>query len=106
MRAREILEEDYHGSLVSDLTNLLVGAKGSGSSSINTRDLVMQLQNMGYSVDENSIISLLSDNPAVTNVTPQAVTLKGPEGASMGSSDPSQDTAARVKDMAAKASKI
>jgi len=106
MRAREILEEDYNQSLESDLDNLLIGAKGSGAQEINTQDLVVQLQGMGYAVDENSIISLLSRNPTVLNATPTLVRLTGAEGTEPGGGDPSKDTAARVGDMAQKATKI
>jgi hypothetical protein len=106
MRAREILQEDYNQSLESDLTNLLIGAKGSGSQEINTRDLVTQLRGMGYAVDENSLMLLLSRNPAVLNATPTLVRMTGAEGAEQGGGDPAQDTAARVGDMAQKATKI
>jgi len=106
MRAREILEEDYNQSLESDLSNLLVGAKGAGAQEIETQDLVVQLRAMGYAVDENSIMSLLSRNPAVLNATPTLVRMTPPEGAAAGGGDPSQDAAAKVSDMASKATKI
>lgn len=106
MRAREILEEDYNENLESDLSNLLIGAKGSGSLEINTQDLVSQLQGMGYSVDENSLMLLLSRNPAVLNATPTLVRMTDAEGSAQGGSDPGEDAAARVGDMAQKATKI
>lgn len=106
MRAREILQEDYNESLESDLNNLLIGAKGSGAQEIKTQDLVTQLQGMGYSVSDNSLMLLLSRNPAVLNATPSFVRLSDPEGAEFGGSDPAQDTAARVGDMAQKATKL
>ncbi len=107
MRAREILEEDYNQSLKSDLENLLVAAKGSGATELKTKDLANRLYNMGYSVDVNSIISLLSDSPVVINATPEDVIITPPEGISA-SQNPAalQDTAARVSDMAKKATKI
>jgi len=106
MRAREILEENYNQSLETDLGNLLIGAKGAGAEEINTQDLVVQLRGMGYAVDENSIMALLSRNPAVLNATPTLVRMTPPEGMNQGGSDPAQDTAARVGDMAQKATKI
>jgi hypothetical protein len=106
MRAREILEENYNQSLESDLNNLLVVAKGSGAEQIETQAVVVQLQGMGYAVDENSLMSLLSRNPSVMNATPTMITMAGPEASPSGGGDPSQDTAARVSDMASKATKI
>ena len=107
MRAREIIQENYQESLESDLSNILVGAKGSGATDINTQDLVSQLSGMGYAVDKNSIMVLLSRNPMVLNATPQNVHLTEPEGAGeMGAGSGAQDSASQVSDMAAKATKI
>ena len=104
MRAKEILYEDYNQRLDSDLNNLLIGAKGSGAQDINTQDLANQLQAMGYSVDPASLMGLLQNNPSVTSATPDSITLAGPEGSA--DAGQTQDNAARVSDMAAKATKI
>lgn len=106
MRAREILDENYNQSLESDLNNLLVGAKGAGAQEINTRDLIVQLNGMGYSVNANSIMLLLSRNPMVLNATPTVIKMTGAEGASAGAEGSVQDTDAKVSDLAAKATKI
>ena len=106
MRAREILQEDYNASLESDLNNIIVGAKGAGAQEVNTKDIADQLYNMGYSVDVNSLMPLLSQNPAVMNVTPEMVRFTDPIGAAQGSGGQTQDNAARVGDMAQKATKI
>lgn len=105
MRARELLDEDYNDNLKSDLDNFLIGARGTGIQEINTRDLITQLRGMGYSVDENSIMSLLSQNPSVSNATPTMITMAEPEGTNS-NGDVTQDTAARVSDMAQSATKI
>jgi hypothetical protein len=82
MRAREFLQENYNKSLDSDLNNILVRAKASGSTDINTRYVVKQLDRMGYSVNVNSIMQLLSNNPVVLNATPEMIKLTKPDGAS------------------------
>ena len=106
MRARELLDENYNQSLESDLNNLLVGVKGAGAPEINTQDLVVQLNGMGYSVSPNSIMMLLSSNPLVMNATPTVITLAGNEGADGADAGDADDAAAKVSDMASKASKI
>ena len=83
MRARELFE-DYNQNLESDLNNLLIGAKGNGAQQVSTQDIVDQLYSMGYSVDINSIMSLLSNNPAVMNATPEMITMTAPEGSAQG----------------------
>jgi hypothetical protein len=57
---------------------------------------------MGYSVDSNSILSLLSSNPVVTNATTEFIELvkTDTQSAETGSV---QDSAAHVRDMARRA---
>lgn len=106
MRAREILDENYNQSLESDLNNLLVGAKASGAQELNTQDVVLQLNGAGYSVDQNSIMSLLSRNPMVLNATPSSIKLTSPEGVNPGQGASGEDSASRVGAMAQKANTI
>jgi hypothetical protein len=106
MRARELLQEDYNQSLESDLSNLLIAAKGNGAQQIKTQDIVKQLYGMGYAIDVNSIIPLLSENPAVMNATPEMITMTEPDGAGNSAGSAGQDSAAKVSDMASKASSL
>jgi len=102
MRAKEFLFEDYTQRLDSDLNNLLVGAKGNGATTIETSALANELQRMGYSINVNNIVGLLQNNPNITNVTPEEITLTGGENIN----DMGQDSAEKVKDMARNASKL
>jgi hypothetical protein len=102
MRARELLE-DYNQSLESDLENLLIAAKGNGLQEIHTQDIVDQLYGMGYSVDVNSIMPLLSNSPTITNATPEMINLTAPEGSTQGGDSSEQDNADVVGDMATSA---
>ena len=106
MRAREIIQENYNQSLESDLSNLLVGASGFGADEVNTQDIVNQLYQMGYSVTVNSLMPLLSRNPMVMNATPQMIKFVQPEGAGSSGGDSGQDSASKVSDMAASATKL
>lgn len=108
MRARELLDEDYNQNLQSDIENLLMVAKGSGSYEVKTQNIVGQLRNMGYAVDQNSIIPLLSSMPSVMNASPESVSLTRPEGNSAGGDfdDPTENSADKVNDMAQKATDI
>ena len=106
MRAREILQEDYNQSLESDLNNILVAAKGTGATKVSTQNVVKQLYAMGYSIDINSIMPLLSKNKTVLNATPEMIKMTEPEGVSTGGAGvQGQDSADRVADLAQKAAK-
>lgn len=75
MRLAEILNEDYNSNLNADLNNILIGAKSSGITQLRPEVVVRQMQRMGYSIDTNSLISMLQDNPVVQNATPTAINL-------------------------------
>lgn len=102
MRIFEVLNEDYNQSLEADLNNLLVSASAVGAQEVKTGDLVRQLQASGYSVDINSLLTLLTDNPMVLNATPDLVRFSEPAP----DTEQGVDSAEKVKSMAAKATKI
>ena len=105
MRLKEIvLFEGYQESLQSDLDNLIVSAKGSGMSQVNTQSLADQLSGMGYSVNAESIAALLGNNPMVTSATPQSVEISNQTQTQGNSSTDQEDSAARVSDLAQQAS--
>jgi len=104
MRSRELLDEDYHQNLESDLNNLLIGVKGNGVTRIPTQKLVDKMQQSGYSVSADSLMLLLQDNPVVANVSQEFVELAAPESSDGG--DQTQDSASQVSDMAQSATDI
>lgn len=103
MRAREIIQEDYNQSLQDDLNNILISAKGSGASKVKTGAVVNQLQQMGYAINIESILTLLINNPSVQNATSEMIMFAAPENNSVGNT---QDSASQVSDMAQRATKI
>lgn len=99
MRARELLE-DYHENLKSDLDNLLIAAKGNGLEQVQTQTVADELYAMGYSVDVNSLLPLLNNNPIIMNATPQMINMTPPEGLSSGEDTADQDVDDKTSDMA------
>lgn len=69
--------ENRQESLLSDITNLLVAAKASGISEMDTTELVGNLVNMGHSVTPQSLVELFSEErpEVIKNITVQKVTL-------------------------------
>ncbi len=104
MRARELLQENYNQNLESDLNDLLIGTKANGATDIGMQDLILQLQNMGYSVTSNSLMALLMHNPNVLNATPESIKLKTTDDAAA-LDQSAEDDAEHVTDMAVKAAK-
>ena len=77
MRLKELLIiESIVSKEESDLTDILALAKAHGITSIPTKTLVNTMVGMGHNVNNNSILSLLKNNPYVENATVDTVTLK------------------------------
>lgn len=104
MRALEVLYEDYADRLTTDLNNLLVAAKANGAPKISTRDLVVSLQKTGYSVTPASIVTLLQNNPNITNASPEEISLTAAEG-QPAANDQEDDSEDHVSDLAQQAIK-
>lgn len=100
MRLKEFLYEDYNQQLSGDLDNILVGAKAAGIEDINPEAVVRELQRMGYSVDVDSLIALLQNNPIVQNASPSGISLTAAETST---TDTDQDSANQVDQMAQQA---
>ena len=82
MRAYEILcEDNYVDEIDSALTDLLSSAKAQGVDKISTLKLVQALADMGYNVNIDSIMDVLSGNPFVQSATKDVVDLKGQDDA-------------------------
>lgn len=75
MRLVELFE-DYTSNLITDMENILITAKARGMYEVNTRQIVITLVNMGYSVDIDSIIGALQRSPMVQDATKQKVMLQ------------------------------
>ena len=78
MRAWELLKEDTGSKLETDLEDLLIAAKASGIEDVDIESLVDQLNAMGYSVTQDSLVDVLDslDDDFVKNVTLNDITLK------------------------------
>lgn len=82
MRFVEIVESGYIERLKGDLVSLLISLQAEGFNEIHIKQLVRDLRNMGYSVDDNSLFSVLEKLPIVASVNSNSVTLSAQEGES------------------------
>jgi hypothetical protein len=96
MRAYEILREDYNAQLESDLNNILVSAKAAGISDIKPEAIVQQMQKMGYSIDVDSLITLLQGSEMIQNASPDNIHV----GAETPTADSGVDTQSKVNGLA------
>ena len=76
MRAWELLVEYVESDFDSDLEDLLIAAKANGITEIEVDSLVAQLNDMGYSVTPDSLISDIEkhDHEFIKNATLNTIT--------------------------------
>ena len=71
------IDTDYTDSMQTDLYDLLVAAKANGITTIDTNKFRMQMQSMGYELEESALLSLLQDHPMVQDANNTEITLTG-----------------------------
>lgn len=78
MRAWELLVEYVESDFDSDLEDLLIAAKANGITEIEVDSLVDQLNDMGYSVTPDSLISDIEqhDHEFIKNATLNTITFR------------------------------
>ena len=102
MRIVELLVENYTQDMESDLDNLIVAAKARGINQLKTSELVTQMVQLGYDINPNSLMTIISNNPAIQTATPMDIQLVPPDDAGVSGADDAEQTQDKVAQMARK----
>src|SRR6056297_1482697 len=65
MRAHELFDSDYNEDLRSEVITLLTAVSAEGIDQVKTQNLLIDLENQGYAVDEQSLLELLNTREVV-----------------------------------------
>jgi len=106
MRMYELFEDvtSYSTELDTAISDMLLYLKANNIESISTRQLVKSLNDEGYNVTIQSVISALENNPLVQVATVDSITVATTDSVSAsGSLDSKQDNREKVQAMAQKA---
>jgi hypothetical protein len=76
MRVQEIVESVYKDNLRDTVVNLLTAVRSEGITEIDTDQLVIDLQNQGYSVDNRTIFTILKNLPIVSSADEKTIKIK------------------------------
>jgi|TARA_R110002167_G_scaffold34394_2_gene109465 hypothetical protein len=78
MKIATLLNEkaNFDAQLMGDINAYLISLKANDIPSIDTEMLVRELAGMGYTVDEESLVDLLSNSKYVSNVTVDSIDLE------------------------------
>jgi hypothetical protein len=100
MRAFELFENDYNDTLRSEIITLLTAVSAEGFQEVHTQNLLRDLEQQGFAVDEESILELLSTIDVVSKATADKITIATSEVNSMVGTDASEVKADKVDNMA------
>lgn len=83
------------------VTDMIMSAKATGATQVNTNVIVNQLNSMGYGVSVESLISSLDGNPIIQSANQDNIVFKGNHMMAVGGDEAQQDSEQIVKNLAA-----
>ncbi len=77
MRFKQLVESNYEGELEDAIVTLLTAIGAEGINTVDTDQLVLDLQNQGFSINKNSLFSTLNGLPIVANANSETIQIRG-----------------------------
>lgn len=102
MRFSELFESDYNDDLRSEIITLLTAVSAEGIDTVETKNLLNDLEHQGYAVDEQSLLELLGDLDIVSSANADTIDIATSDVDMMVGKDAEEVKADRVNDMATK----
>ena len=76
MRLRQLVENDYTQELQDEIVNLLTAISAEGLETIDTDQLILDLQQQGFSINKNSLFTILNSLPIVANANDETISIR------------------------------
>ena len=77
MRFKQLVESNYEGELEDAIVTLLTAIVAEGLNTVDTDQLILDLQNQGFSINKNSLFSTLNGLPIVANANSETIQIRG-----------------------------
>ena len=100
MREADLLESNYTDDLRAEVMTLLAMVSAKGITEIRTQNLLNDLEEQGYAVDADSLMSLLDDMNIVSNASEESIKLSTSDADPMVGMDTDKIEADRVNALA------
>jgi len=100
MRAFELFDSDYNEDLRSEIITLLTAIDAEGIDEIQTQNLLRDLEEQGYAVDEETLIDILSTIEIVSTATGDTINIATSDADAMVGNDAEEVEQDRVDDLA------
>ena len=104
MRYKQLLE-GYEEDLRSAIVNILTAINAEGIDTIDTDQLIIDLQAQGFSVDKNSIFKTLELLPIVANATSQTINIRSNDDTRASDAETKSKEASKIDKLAQKHAK-
>lgn len=103
MRARELFREnDYLEDLRSEVITLLAAVSAEGINEIETQNLLRDLEQQGFAIDEQSLLDLLNELEIVQTASTDTIEISTSDVDMMVGQDADEVEADRVNNLATK----
>lgn len=76
MRFRQLVESDYEKDLQDEIVNLLTAISAEGLGTVDTDQLILDLQKAGFSINKNALFATLNQLPIVANANDETISIK------------------------------
>jgi len=100
MRVTELYENDYIEDLRSEVITLLTAVSAEGIDEIDTQNLLNDLEQQGFAVDDQSLMELLHTIEIVSVATPEKITIATTDADAMVGDEAGEMAADTVDNMA------
>lgn len=100
MRAYELFESDYTEDLRSEIITLLTAVSAEGVTEVDMQNLLNDLEQQGYAVDEQSLLDILSTIEIVATASADKIEIATSDADMMVGADADEIKQDRVDNMA------
>jgi hypothetical protein len=100
MRYYQLRESDYNDDLRSEIITLLAAVSAEGIDTVNTQNLLNDLEQQGFAVDSDVLMSILGELDIVSVATGDSITIATSDADAMTGSEAGDIEADRVDNMA------
>jgi hypothetical protein len=100
MRLHDLYESDYNDDLRSEVITLLTAVSAEGIDEVSTQNLLNDLEQQGFAVDADVLMSILGDIGIVSVATRDMITIATSDADAMTGAEAGDIEADRVDNMA------
>lgn len=76
MRLKQLVESNYKKDLEDSIVTLLLTVNSEGLDTVDTDQLILDLQQQGFSINKNSLFTILNQLPIVASANDDTISIR------------------------------